>query len=120
MKHSALTCIAIKRITGKHRSPVPFLSLPDMSFCLFHSNHSCMRSTYYGFMSLATRFVARVFTGGGQKRLVRWFLALLTLPFPHDPVPGFERQENDISRPGSTCSPGCALGRPPQRATPAP
>jgi hypothetical protein len=37
----------------------------------------------YSFMSLATLFAARVFTGGGQDRIVRWFLTAngLLIPF---------------------------------------
>ena len=65
--------LADDRIQGME----PFLFVPFDSFLY------AVDILGYSFMSLATLFAARVFTGGGQERIVRWFLVAngLVLPF---------------------------------------
>lgn len=62
---------------GRIQGMEPFLFVPFDSFLY------AVDILGYGFMSLATLFAARVFTGGGHERLVRWFLLTngLVLPF---------------------------------------
>ncbi len=65
--------LAAGRIAGME----PFLFVPFDSFLY------AVDILGYGFMSLATLFAARIFTGAGQERIVRWFLTAngLVLPF---------------------------------------
>jgi len=63
--------------SGNVQGVEPFLFVPFDSFLY------AVDILGYSFMSLATLFAARVFTGGGQERVVRWFLIAngLLIPF---------------------------------------
>lgn len=72
-----LTLVAPRIATGRTEGIEPFLFTPFDSF--FHS----VDLLGYSFMSVATLFAARVFTGGGPERVARLFLMAngLLLPF---------------------------------------
>ena len=72
-----LTWVAPRLAGGQTRGIEPFLFVPFDSFLY------SVDILGYGFMSLATLFVARVFTGRGLERVVRMFLTAngLLLPF---------------------------------------
>lgn len=72
-----LTLIAPRLASGQVAGIEPFLYVPFNSF--FYS----VDLLGYSFMSLATLFAARVFTGGGWSRIIRRFLTAngLLLPF---------------------------------------
>ena len=63
--------------SGNVQGVEPFLFVPFDSFLY------AVDILGYSFMSLATLFAAGVFTGGGQERVVRWFLIAngLLIPF---------------------------------------
>jgi hypothetical protein len=72
-----LTLVAPRLLRGDTAGIEPFLFVPFDSFLY------AVDILGYSFMSVATLFAARVFVGGGQSRLVRWFLTAngLLLPF---------------------------------------
>jgi hypothetical protein len=72
-----LAWVAPRLARGEVQGMEPFLFVPFDSFLY------AVDILGYSFMSLATLFAARVFTGGGQERIVRWFLVAngLVLPF---------------------------------------
>jgi hypothetical protein len=72
-----LTWVAPRLTAGDTKGLEPFLFVPFDSFLY------AVDILGYSFMSMATLFAARVFAGGGQERLVRWFLTAngLLLPF---------------------------------------
>jgi hypothetical protein len=72
-----LTWVAPRLASGNTHGIEPFIFVPFDSFLY------AVDILGYSFMSLATLFAAGVFTGGGQERIVRWFLIAngLLLPF---------------------------------------
>lgn len=72
-----LAWVAPRLALGKIAGMEPFLFVPFDSFLY------AVDILGYSFMSVATLFAAGVFTGGGQERVVRWFLIAngLLLPF---------------------------------------
>jgi len=72
-----LAWVAPRLASGRVEGMESFLFVPFDSFLY------AVDILGYAFMSLATLFAARVFTGEGQERLVRWFLIAngLVLPF---------------------------------------
>jgi hypothetical protein len=72
-----LTWVAPRLATGRIEGTEPFLFVPFDSFLY------SVDILGYSFMSVATLLAARVFTGGGQERVVRLFLTAngLLLPF---------------------------------------
>lgn len=72
-----LAWVAPRLATGKTQGMESFLFVPFDSFLY------AVDILGYSFMSLATLFAAKVFTGGAQERVVRWFLLAngLVLPF---------------------------------------
>jgi hypothetical protein len=72
-----LTLVAPRLAGGRVEGIEPFLFVPFDSFLY------AVDILGYSFMSVATLFAARVFTGGGLERVVRWFLIAngLLLPF---------------------------------------
>ena len=72
-----LTWVAPRLATGNTEGIEPFVFVPFDSFLY------AVDILGYSFMSVATLFAARVFTGEGQERIVRWFLTAngLLLPF---------------------------------------
>jgi hypothetical protein len=72
-----LTWVAPRLAQGRIPGMEPFLFIPFDSFLY------AVDLLGYSFMSAATLCAARVFTGGGQERVVRWFLTAngLLLPF---------------------------------------
>jgi hypothetical protein len=72
-----LSWVAPRLSAGKLKGMEPFLFVPFDSFLY------AVDILGYSFMSLATLFAAKVFTGGGQERVVRWLLIAngLILPF---------------------------------------
>jgi hypothetical protein len=72
-----LTWVAPRLASGNTQGIEPFLFVPFDSFLY------SVDILGYSFMSVATLFAARVFTGGGLDRLVRWLLTAngLLLPF---------------------------------------
>jgi len=72
-----LTWVAPRLASGNIEGIEPFLFVPFDSFLY------AVDILGYSFMSVATLFAARVFTGDGQERIVRWFLTAngLMLPF---------------------------------------
>jgi hypothetical protein len=72
-----LTLVAPRLARGDTTGLEPFLFVPFDSFLY------AVDILGYSFMSLATLFAARVFVGGADDRLVRWFLTAngLLLPF---------------------------------------
>jgi hypothetical protein len=72
-----LTLVAPRLATGRTEGIEPFLFIPFDSFLY------SVDILGYSFMSVATLFAARVFTGDGVERAARWFLTLngLLLPF---------------------------------------
>ena len=72
-----LTWVAPRLARGASTGIEPFLFIPFDSFLY------AVDILGYSFMSVATLFAARVFTGGGRNRIVRWLLTAngLLLPF---------------------------------------
>jgi hypothetical protein len=72
-----LTLVAPRLARGEVAGIEPFVFVPFDSFLY------AVDILGYSFMSVATLFAARVFTGGGLHRVVRWFLTAngLLLPF---------------------------------------
>jgi hypothetical protein len=72
-----LTWVAPRLASGNIDGVEPFLFVPFDSFLY------AVDILGYSFMSLATLFAARVFVGGGQERVARWFLTAngLLIPF---------------------------------------
>ena len=72
-----LTLVAPRLANGNTAGLEPFLFVPFDSFLY------AVDILGYSFMSVSTLFAARVFTGGGAERPVRWFLTLngLLVPF---------------------------------------
>ena len=72
-----LTLIAPRLARGDTRGVEPFLFIPFDSFLY------AVDILGYTFMSVATLFAARVFTGNGLERVARWFLTAngLLIPF---------------------------------------
>jgi hypothetical protein len=72
-----LTLVAPRLAAGRTEGIEPFLFIPFDSFLY------SVDILGYSFMSVATLFAARVFTGDGLERAARWFLTLngLLLPF---------------------------------------
>jgi hypothetical protein len=72
-----LAWVAPRLASGRIQGMEPFLFVPFDSFLY------AVDILGYSFMSLATLFAAKVFTGGGQERIVRWFLVAngFVLPF---------------------------------------
>jgi len=72
-----LAWVAPRLASGRIQGMEPFLFVPFDSFLY------AVDILGYGFMSLATLFAAKVFTGAGQERIVRWFLVAngFILPF---------------------------------------
>ena len=72
-----LTWVMPRLAAGNTQGMESFLFIPFDSFLY------AVDILGYSFMSVATLFAARVFTGKGQERLVRWFLIAngLLLPF---------------------------------------
>jgi hypothetical protein len=72
-----LTWVAPRLARGATAGIEPFLFVPFDSFLY------AVDILGYSFMSVATLFAARVFTGGGRERVVRWFFTAngLLLPF---------------------------------------
>ncbi len=72
-----LTWVAPRLASGNTEGIEPFVFVPFDSFLY------AVDILGYSFMSVATLFAARVFTGDGQERIVRWFLTAngLMLPF---------------------------------------
>ena len=72
-----LTWVGPRLAAGRIEGMEPFLFVPFDSFLY------AVDILGYSFMSVATLCAARVFVGGGQERLVRWFLTAngLLLPF---------------------------------------
>jgi hypothetical protein len=72
-----LAWVGPRLAAGRTQGMEPFLFVPFDSFLY------AVDILGYSFMSLATLFAAKVFTGGGQERVVRWFLLAngLVLPF---------------------------------------
>jgi len=72
-----LTLVAPRVARGRIEGIEPFLFVPFDSFLY------AVDILGYSFMSVATLFAARVFTGKGLERVVRWFLTAngLLLPF---------------------------------------
>lgn len=72
-----LTWVAPRLAAGRVEGMEQFLFVPFDSFLY------AVDILGYSFMSVATLCAARVFVGGGQERLVRWFLTAngLLLPF---------------------------------------
>lgn len=72
-----LALVAPRLARGETAGLEPFLFVPFDSFLY------AVDILGYAFMSVATLFAARVFTGSGQPRVVRWFLTAngLLLPF---------------------------------------
>jgi hypothetical protein len=72
-----LTWVGPHLASGSIEGVEPFLFTPFDSFLY------AVDILGYSFMSLATLFAARVFTGGGQERVVRWFMTAngLLIPF---------------------------------------
>jgi hypothetical protein len=72
-----LTFVAPRMAGGRMEGLDPFLFVPFDSFLY------AVDILGYSFMSVATLFAARVFTGPGLERVVRWFLTAngLLLPF---------------------------------------
>lgn len=72
-----LAWVAPRLAAGKTQGLEPFLFVPFDSFLY------AVDILGYSFMSIATLFASRVFRGGGQQRLVRWFLVAngFILPF---------------------------------------
>jgi hypothetical protein len=72
-----LTLVAPRIAQGQTQGIEAFLFVPFDSFLY------AVDILGYSFMSVATLFAARVFTGGGLYRVVRWFLTAngLLLPF---------------------------------------
>lgn len=72
-----LAWVAPRLAAGRTQGLEPFLFTPFDSFLY------AVDILGYSFMSLATLFAARAFSGGGLERLVRWFLTAngLLLPF---------------------------------------
>ena len=72
-----LTWVAPRLASGNVAGVEPFIFVPFDSFLY------AVDILGYSFMSLATLFAARVFVGGGQERVVRWFLTAngLLIPF---------------------------------------
>jgi len=69
--------VAPRLASGRIQGMEPFLFVPFDSFLY------AVDILGYSFMSLATLFAARLFTGAGHERIVRWFLVAngLVLPF---------------------------------------
>jgi hypothetical protein len=72
-----LTWVGPRLAAGRIEGMEPFLFVPFDSFLY------AVDILGYSFMSVATLCAARVFVGGGQERVVRWFLTAngLLLPF---------------------------------------
>ena len=72
-----LTVVAPRLASGRVAGIEPFLFVP------FDSYLYAVDILGYSFMSVATLLAARVFTGGGQERVARWFLTAngLLVPF---------------------------------------
>ena len=72
-----LAWVAPRLVSGNTAGIEPFLFVPFDSFLY------AVDILGYSFMCAATLFAARVFTGGGQERLARWFLTAngLLIPF---------------------------------------
>ena len=72
-----LAWVAPRLAAGRIPGMEPFLFVPFDSFLY------AVDILGYSFMSLATLFAAKVFIGGGQERIVRWFLVAngFVLPF---------------------------------------
>ena len=72
-----LTWVAPRLASGRTQGMEPFLFVPFDSFLY------SVDILGYSFMSVSTLFAARVFTGRGLERVVRWFLTAngLLLPF---------------------------------------
>jgi hypothetical protein len=72
-----LTWVAPRLASGNVAGVEPFIFVPFDSFLY------AVDILGYSFMSLATLFAARVFVGGGDQRIVRWFLTAngLLIPF---------------------------------------
>jgi hypothetical protein len=72
-----LTLVAPRLARGQTQGIEPFLFVPFDSFLY------AVDILGYSFMSVSTLFAARVFTGPGLQRIVRWFLTAngLLLPF---------------------------------------
>lgn len=72
-----LTLVAPRLAAGRTEGIEPFLFIPFDSFLY------SVDILGYSFMSVATLFAARVFTGDGLEKAARWFLTLngLLLPF---------------------------------------
>jgi len=72
-----LTLVAPRLAAGRVEGIEPFMFVPFDSFLY------SVDILGYSFMSVATLFAGRAFTGGGAQRAARWFLTLngLLLPF---------------------------------------
>lgn len=72
-----LAWVAPRLVSGNTKGLEPFLFVPFDSFLY------AVDILGYSFMSLSTLFAARVFMGGGQERIARWFLTAngLLIPF---------------------------------------
>ncbi|HUU46527.1 MAG TPA: hypothetical protein VM118_12420 [Acidobacteriota bacterium] len=72
-----LTLVAPRMAQGRIGGIEPFVFVP------FDSYLYAVDILGYSFMSVATLFAARVFTGGGLPRIIRWFLTAngLLIPF---------------------------------------
>jgi hypothetical protein len=72
-----LAWVAPRLAAGNMQGLEPFLFVPFDSFLY------AVDILGYSYMSLSTLFAARVFMGGGQERIVRWFLTAngLLIPF---------------------------------------
>lgn len=72
-----LAWVAPRLASGRIQGMEPFLFIPFDSFLY------AVDILGYSFMSLATLFAAKVFTGDSQERIVRWFLVAngIVLPF---------------------------------------
>ncbi len=72
-----LTWVGPRMLAGRTQGIEPF------QFVVFDSFLYSVDILGYSFMSLATLFAARIFTGGGLERTIRWFLTAngLLLPF---------------------------------------
>jgi hypothetical protein len=72
-----LTWVAPRLASGDTQGIEPFLFVPFDSFLY------AVDILGYTFMSASTLFAARAFIGGGQERIVRWFLTAngLLIPF---------------------------------------
>ncbi|MBN2566290.1 MAG: hypothetical protein JXB46_11325 [Candidatus Eisenbacteria bacterium] len=72
-----LAWVAPRLASGSTEGLAPFLFVPFDSFLY------AVDILGYSFMCLSMLFASRIFTGGGQERLVRWFLTAngLLIPF---------------------------------------